>query len=128
MTLHFTVPGKVQPWQRARTNRGRYYPDPETAAYEELIAFTARAVMVGKAGFPLEGAVSVRFIAYIERPKTVKNRRHPHVKPDLDNIEKALLDGLTQAGVWKDDAQVCEKTGSKYYGKACLVVWIDPLD
>lgn len=29
-------------------------------------------------------------------------------KPDRDNLDKATLDALTQAGVWSDDAQVAD--------------------
>lgn len=38
-------------------------------------------------------------------------------KPDRDNLEKALLDALTQLGLfWHDDAQVCCGEVSKIYG------------
>ena len=31
-------------------------------------------------------------------------------KRDLDNFQKALFDGLTHAGIWKDDSQVKRMT------------------
>ena len=31
-------------------------------------------------------------------------------KRDLDNFQKALIDGLTHAGIWKDDSQVKRMT------------------
>lgn len=45
---------------------------------------------------PLPGrlAVSLRFYA--------KN----HIKRDIDNLPKAILDALTCAGLWRDDAQI----------------------
>lgn len=46
----------------------------------------------------------IRF--YFRRPKTVK-RKYPNIKPDIDNLEKALYDGITQSGVfWEDDSLV----------------------
>jgi Holliday junction resolvase RusA-like endonuclease len=48
------------------------------------------------------------------RPKSVK-RIYPHVKPDVDKLLRAVLDALTDAGVWKDDGQVVSATPSKVY-------------
>ncbi|WP_167507045.1 MULTISPECIES: RusA family crossover junction endodeoxyribonuclease [unclassified Mesorhizobium] len=38
---------------------------------------------------------------------------------DVDNLAKAILDAMTAAGVWLDDAQVVELTCRKRYGDAC---------
>lgn len=38
-------------------------------------------------------------------------------KPDRDNLEKAILDSLTQLGLfWRDDTQVCAGEVRKIYG------------
>ena len=38
------------------------------------------------------------------------------VRPDLDNLEKALLDVLTRLRYWEDDAQVFTKSTAKVWG------------
>jgi hypothetical protein len=41
-------------------------------------------------------------------------------KPDRDNLEKAVLDALTQVGgFWQDDSQVCAGSVTKRYGIPC---------
>ena len=55
----------------------------------------------------------------------------PHdVKPDADNLVKSLLDSMTRAGVWDDDAQVCDLRVRKWRGMrprwAVFVWWISP--
>ena len=64
---------------------------------------------------PLEGAVSIEIRFVFELPKTVK-RDTPHVKPDIDKLERALFDGITDAGIWGDDAQVVRNSSAKVYG------------
>ena len=40
----------------------------------------------------------------------------PHTgKPDLDNLEKAVLDAITRSKLWKDDKQVSHKNTMKRY-------------
>lgn len=60
---------------------------------------------------PLEA--TYRF--FLPRPRTV-NRRFPVVKPDLDKLARAIGDALTDAGVWRDDAQVVRLVVEKFYG------------
>lgn len=52
---------------------------------------------------------------YLPRPKTVK-RAFPVVKPDLDKLTRAVGDALTDAGMWRDDAQVVRLVVEKFYG------------
>ena len=49
------------------------------------------------------------------RPKST-DRRFPTVKPDIDKLERAILDSLTGI-VWTDDAQVVRVTKAKHYGE-----------
>lgn len=39
----------------------------------------------------------------------------PTGKPDLDKLERAVFDGLTDAGAWADDSQVVSVIASKHY-------------
>lgn len=39
----------------------------------------------------------------------------PVTKPDLDKLCRAVLDALTDAGVWRDDSQVASLTAGKVY-------------
>lgn len=39
-------------------------------------------------------------------------------KPDAENCSKAILDALTDLGVWRDDSQVCDVRTVKQYAVA----------
>lgn len=84
---------------------------------------------------PLTGPISLKLIFWLERPKSAKTRIWPTKKPDIDNLEKAVLDAMnpsyevlrhpvtrkviekvaTFRGFWKDDCQVVEVTKRKLY-------------
>jgi crossover junction endodeoxyribonuclease RusA len=58
---------------------------------------------------PLEGPVAVYLVFTMPRPKSApKSVTRPATRPDCDKLQRAVFDSLTDAGVWKDDAQVCE--------------------
>lgn len=57
----------------------------------------------------------------LPRPRSVR-RDHPAVKPDIDKLTRALLDGITDAGVWVDDGQVISAHVAKRYGEPG--VWV----
>jgi len=61
------------------------------------------------------GAVAVSLSFYFTKPKTAR-RVHHTVRPDLDKLCRAVLDGLKEGCVFHDDAQVCVLTANKQYG------------
>jgi crossover junction endodeoxyribonuclease RusA len=76
-----------------------------SAPWQEAVVTAAREALAG--ALPLEGPVGVALSFYLPRPKTAPKRvTRPTKKPDLDKLERCVLDGLTRAGVWRDDAQV----------------------
>lgn len=85
-------------------------------------AITAEAALHGPPE-PLNGPCRVEVLFLMPRPKGhfgAKGLRPsapktPDRKPDLDKLERALLDALTVAGFWRDDAQVCDINSRKRY-------------
>lgn len=77
---------------------------------------------------PMAGPVSVSAWFFLPRPKghyrTGRNAHllrggapsRPASTPDLDKLARAVLDGLTMGGAWKDDGQVVLLQTGKYYG------------
>jgi Holliday junction resolvase RusA-like endonuclease len=69
----------------------------------------------------LDGAVEIEFVAVFPRPKRLLRKKDPESrllhtsKPDIDNIEKCLLDALVMAGVLRDDKGVCDVRKKKRY-------------
>lgn len=62
------------------------------------------------------GPVGLKVTFVLDRPKTSR-RDHPCVRPDLDKLLRAVLDGLTMSGIIGDDGQVCEVAARKIYGE-----------
>lgn len=49
--------------------------------------------------------------------------------PDLDNVEKLLLDAMTQVGFWKDDALIVEKhTGKVWSDTAHIRILVEEVE
>src|SRR5688572_6993412 len=113
MTLTFRVPGLPRPQPRPRFNSktGRIYTPDTARRWREAVAWAALAARSGQG--PLRGdlEVSLRF--------TMPDRR----KADVDNLAKATLDAMVEAGVMLDDNQVTELRVSKRVGvdTGCIV-------
>lgn len=78
-------------------------------------------------------AYQVHALYVLTRPRSAPAWRvYPIVRPDVDKLERALLDALTRAGVVVDDAQVVDTTNSKRYaavgGQAGVHVTVARLD
>ena len=124
------VPGEPVPTARvvardsSRPSGLRVHPDPHSKTYKASVGVLG---MVSGAP-PLEGPVCCDVIQVYPRPEALEGEGHEwHTdKPDADNVDKAILDGLTGArgskrgiaaprGPWYDDAQVCAGEVLKVY-------------
>lgn len=124
--ISFTVPGtpvgKGRPKVASRGGRfAQLYTPEKTANYEGLVAHSGQVAMNGRD--LIAGAVSVRLDIRLPVPASWSKRRQsqaldgqvlPTKKPDIDNVEKAIFDGLNGV-VWNDDVQVVEVTKRKRY-------------
>lgn len=72
---------------------------------------------VGEDG-PLEGALWVRMVFYLPRPKSAPKtvRTVPTTKPDIDKLCRSALDGMTGV-VFHDDSQVAMCVHAKVYSR-----------
>ena len=88
---------------------------------------------------PYTGPVQVKLEFRMTRPKshyrTGRNAAllrngapgRPAGKPDLDKLARAVLDGLTAGGAWKDDSQVVVLMAEKLYAAVpgCRIIVTD---
>lgn len=128
------VPGVPQGKQRARSGRTRdgraiHYTPQKTVDYERAVGILAMRALGGM-GKANSGPVKVTLDIVMPIPASWSKIRRayalsgmvcPTVKPDIDNVEKAIFDGLNGV-IWKDDAQVVEVTKRKRYGLEPKVV------
>jgi Holliday junction resolvase RusA-like endonuclease len=66
---------------------------------------------------PIKGCRIIAFMRFnLRKPKSYpKSRVHATSKPDIDNLAKAILDGIQAAGVIDDDHFVTDLTTMKRY-------------
>jgi Holliday junction resolvase RusA-like endonuclease len=127
----FTVLGNPKPKGRARFSKrtGTAYTPETTRTAEETLAArtsailsqrglftgqvwsTAPIVLVARFGLPIPES-------WPEWRKTAaRSGELEHVsKPDIDNLEKLLMDAL-RGVLWKDDTQIAHKFTSKFYSE-----------
>jgi Holliday junction resolvase RusA-like endonuclease len=103
-----------------RPRAGRYgvYHDPSADRWKELVMLG----YLGSRNLLAEGPVEVRLEFVFERSKkTSKTLGYVETfhtkKPDIDNLEKSVLDALTKAGAWKDDSCVASIHSVKRYAR-----------
>lgn len=69
---------------------------------------------------PLEGPLEVKVRWYLRAPVSLSKKKRamgPYRKPDADKLLRATFDGLSDSGVWKDDAQVVRCVMEKVYAE-----------
>lgn len=132
MNFNATVPGDPRGKGSVRVYNGRAMKDAKTAEYmtRAILAFQAAATDWTR----LDGPWWVELRVYVERPKALVPKakaRTPQppmgafvapCKPDVDNVAKALLDALVQAGIVVDDKACVSLLVRKFYA----AVWDVP--
>lgn len=122
--IYFTVPqvsGKGRPRFARQGTFVKTYTDAKTLTYEKLIQTYAKQAMGSTS--PLIGAVAAYLHIGIPIPPSYSKTRQkacieglerPTKKPDIDNIVKAVLDGMNGI-VYLDDKQVVDLHLTKVY-------------
>ncbi|MBQ2348859.1 MAG: RusA family crossover junction endodeoxyribonuclease [Clostridia bacterium] len=113
MRVEFTAYGKPQGKARPRFTRqgNRAYTPKETKLYEQQIAKAYRAAANG---FSFgDKPVEIWITAVFAKAKTSK-KEYPTLKPDIDNIQKAVFDGLNGIA-YNDDKQILATTVHKCF-------------
>lgn len=113
MLVTFTIPGQPQGKGRPRVGKigghARMFTPEKTAAYEGLIAHSARVAMAGRP--LLVGAAACNVFIDCQVPASWSGKKQraalegevlPTAKPDADNVVKAVFDGINGV-VWRDD-------------------------
>jgi len=112
----FFVAGDPIAAPRPRLGRyGVYHDDRADVWKAEIIS--ALTVYRHVHGLPLylSGPVELDLQFLFARPKKDAHRYWQDHKPDLDNLEKAVMDALTAGQAWRDDAQVAKIQSVKRY-------------
>lgn len=129
MRIEFTAPVVAVPKARPRfTRSGRTYTPAKTQAFEKQIALMARRAMADAGASRVEsGAVTVLAYFYYTPPQSWSKKRKLELikkvvvpkttKPDIDNLKKAVLDGMNGV-VFADDALVSRISAEKAYSYA----------
>jgi len=93
-------------------------------SWRTAVVDAARAELNGEA--PDLGPVRVTLMFFLRQPKRPK-APVPITKPDVDKLARAVLDGMTDAGVFRDDSQVTTLTVRKRYTieAPCVRVFVD---
>lgn len=142
MVITFEIPGKPQGKARPRVVRNKYtgkihgITPQQTQDYESLVRWCWQSA--GGVNFA-DDLLEVHIVAEFAIPKSYAKKRvqeieenhlRPTCKPDLDNIQKVVLDALSGLA-YKDDAQVVRISCEKKYatdGRERVVVSIRTME
>jgi Holliday junction resolvase RusA-like endonuclease len=122
MKVEFFVPeirGKGRP---RLTRNGHAFTDEKTRNYENLVKLLAMDAMEKAGATVTDKPVKAIINAYFEIPKSYTKKKVQAIingeikpaKPDLDNLQKGLLDGCNKI-VFKDDVQIYSISATKSY-------------
>lgn len=124
-TIDFVVSGKPEPQGRGQACvvRGRarvFSPAGTDVSRRDIREAYLASVRPEEPGLfepmePWEGPVELEVVYSFLRPKSTRKTAEHTSRPDLDNLDKMLLDAL-QGVAFRNDSQVVRKVSRKVYG------------
>ena len=105
------------PKQRPRLSKFAVYTPKKTTDYENLIAYEWKRRYKD---LILKNAVKLDLLFCFKKAKSCKKDYHTQ-RPDIDNLEKAILDGLNKTA-FEDDCQVVEMKSQKVFSDVDKIV------
>lgn len=128
--IRFEIPavavGKGRPRVAFRHGRAIAYTPTKTRAFESLVRQCAQQACT----VPVHGPVAVEMVVEFSPPASWSGKKKraaiageiAHLsRPDLDNVTKAVLDGIVGVAI-EDDRQVVELVARKRYAETDRVV------
>ena len=123
--LKLTIPGEPRPKGRPRFVRqtGRTYTPKSTTSYENLVRYAFTEAYPD--WIPTEAPIELHLRFTFTPPQSWSKKKKEQAlnknirkksKPDLDNLEKAVMDALNHVA-WADDSQIYVKYTSKEYSE-----------
>lgn len=129
--LTFVVPGEAVGKGRPKfTVQGGYakaYTPKKTVDYEKFIKSCYRSKY---RNYISDKAIRVMTFIYVKPSKSLSKKKKakllnneflPSKKPDVDNVQKCILDALNKVA-FNDDAQVVEQVTKKRFGEEDKVI------
>lgn len=107
---------RIARFKKGDTSFVRMYSPKKTVNYETLIKMKAGDVI----NHPFEGPIKLTVSFYLSRPKRLIHKTkhmtecYTDKKPDIENLVKAVMDGLNGVA-YHDDSQVVELIARKKY-------------
>jgi len=121
----FTISGKPFAKQRPRmTRQGRAFTPKETVSFERAVGQIAAPMFPVPLQGPLKLIIWATFApaqSWSKKKTAAYLGRHHTQRPDLDNVAKAIKDGLNRIA-YADDCQVAEMTCRKIWGPVAQTV------
>lgn len=123
--IQFTIPGPVQAQERPRFSRMgkgvRTHDAPKSRSYKELVKLVA---WQNKPQEPILEPIRLEVDVYLMPPKKYHTKPkqeliatgelRPTTKPDIENLLKGIMDGMTGI-IYRDDSLVVELVARKFY-------------
>ncbi|WP_099300128.1 RusA family crossover junction endodeoxyribonuclease [Pediococcus pentosaceus] len=121
--IKLTIPGVPVAASRPQVPRfgSPYYKEP----YKSYKKAVRKVIEEQYADEPVRGALCVQIKFYrsvqksvskVERQRRLSGLHRPTMKPDIDNLFKAVTDACTGI-VWKDDNQIVSTKSDKFYSE-----------